>query len=293
MNNELLIELQHFFESDNRIKKEMYSIAPVDNSYLDEESIIKYTDNLNDSLIYIFSELKCIVKDLFGIDSFFLKKICAMEEVTRNKFYACGSDMTKLKTFYTKYISNMDPDFVNSVKSECVGYYVFRDTSIIEKAFSINELLHFIHSYVLNNDQMLQSIPSIKEKNSINNEPISLRGVPSQVFEQLYNNIPADLDIGITDMVVVNQNKLIMMVRDRGHALSIEVTLKNDIARFEYFIPKIINRDMVNSLPGINLVNENSVGATGVFEVPQAEMSSALYDFISKVPTDLDLVMKY
>lgn len=31
------------------------------------------------------------------------------------------------------------------------------------------------------------------------------------------------------------------MVRDRGHALSIEVTLNKDNARIEYFIPKICN----------------------------------------------------
>ena len=67
MNDEKMIKLQHFFSNDIRIKKEIYDMAPqVLNGYVDEESVSKYTDKLNDSLIYIFSELKCITIDMFG-----------------------------------------------------------------------------------------------------------------------------------------------------------------------------------------------------------------------------------
>lgn len=49
-------------------------------------------------------------------------------------------------------------------------------------------------------------------------------------------------------MVAISERKLLMMVRDRGHALSIEITLNGQNARLEYFIPKVCNVDMVNNL---------------------------------------------
>ena len=59
-----LLKLQHFFEVDFKIKKEMLDIAPPSDSlYADVE---KYSNSVNDSLIYIFSELKCITADIFG-----------------------------------------------------------------------------------------------------------------------------------------------------------------------------------------------------------------------------------
>ena len=67
MVDERLIKLQHFFEVDLKIKKEMLNIAPAnDNQYNDVE---KYSDRVNDFLIYIFSELKCIASDIFGLKS--------------------------------------------------------------------------------------------------------------------------------------------------------------------------------------------------------------------------------
>ena len=45
----------------------MISCAPpMDNGYLDDNSLCKYTNDLEESLIYIFSELKCIALDIFG-----------------------------------------------------------------------------------------------------------------------------------------------------------------------------------------------------------------------------------
>lgn len=293
MEDEKLIKLQHFFSVDVRIKKEIYDIAPQGiGEYIDEVSVSKYTDKLNDSLMYIFNELKCVALDIFGMRSNVFDRISYVERIIKEGFYSCGFDMNKLKLFYQKCISNMEPSFIDSVKRECVGY-TSGNTSSVDMAFSINELLHFIHSYIINNDEFLQAMPLLDEKNNDYSYPISLRGVRNPVFEQLFNLFPLDLDCGWTDMVVINDKKLIMMVRDRGHALTIEISLNNDIARMEYFIPKLCNIEMINNLPGINKVNENSAGATGVIEVPISTLPGVLFDFISRVPTDNDMIINY
>lgn len=287
MPDENLINLQHFFEADVKIKKEMVASAPPGiNQYVD---INKYSDTVNDSLIYIFAELKSMASDIFGSDSFVMKRLVAMENVTMNSFYSCCYDMDKLRAFYNRFVTNMEVDFENLVRKECMGY-VYCEMNSPQKAASINEMLHFMHSYVLNNNSILQSIPKVDEKINDYNYPITYRGYKVKTFEQLYEQFPNDLDVGRTDMVAISDRKMLMMVRDRGHALTIEISINNEIARLEYFVPKICNVEMVNNLPGLlNKVNENSVGATGVIEVPINDLQNTLYDFISRVPTDDDM----
>lgn len=259
---------------------------PTDNIYIE-----KYTDSVNESLISIFTELKTIVSNFFGDESFAMKKTIEIENKTKNEFYSCGYDIDKLRSFYRRCISNMELDFINSVKKEFVGYSL-SFTSSIQKAQTVNELLHYAHSSIINNESILQSIPPIGEKKNDFNCPIILRGEKNPVFEQLFNLFPTDLKTRWTDMVSINDRKLIMMIRDRGHALTTEVTLNGEVARIEYFIPKLCNVDMINDLPGINKVNKDSIGATGVFETPINYLPNSLFDFISRVPTDDDRVVK-
>ncbi len=283
-----LIKLQHFFQVDMRIKKGIYSLAPSSLQYLDNDTIEKYSDNLDDLLKYIFIELKCVSADIFGNNSDVFEKICELEKKTKKAFYSCGYDIEKIKAFYKTYLSDMNLDFINSVKEECVGY-TGRSGDSVEKANTVNEMLHFIHSYTINNEKILQVIPKIGEKENAFHYPISLRGENSPLFEQLFEQFPNDLDVGWTDMVVIDEKKMIMMVRDRGHALTIEVSLNKENARVEYFIPKLCNIDMINALPGVNKVNNDSIGATGAIELPANNLSNVLFDFISKVPTDEDM----
>lgn len=295
MDNEKIIKLQHFFSVDTKIKKEIYDIAPQSlNGYIDETSISEYTDKLNDSLIYILSELKCVALDVFGKESSIFNKVCYLEQDIKTNFYSCGFDIEKLKSFYQKYISNMEPSFIDDVKRSYIGYYFGGGgVSPLKKASTINEILHLMHSRIINNEGLLQSIPLLNEKDNQHNNTISLRGIRNPMFEQLFMMFPTDLDCGITDMVIINEKTLIMMVRDRGHALSIEVTLNKDNEEIEYFIPKICNVEMVNKIPGVNKVNDDSIGTTGTIEVEVKDLPTALFNFISMVPTDMDIVHNY
>lgn len=288
-NEQNLLKLQHLFEVDTRLKKEMYDmVPPSDEGFIDERSIIEYTDKLDDSLKYIFTELKCISNDFLG--PYGLEKATIIEDVTKQEFYRAGFDLHKLREFYKNNISNMSKEFIDSVQDNCVGYQMIRSIGIpLKKVRTANELLHLAHAYVLNNERKLESVPVIDSKLNNLDYDITIRGVRSETFMEVYDNFPMDLDVGWTEMVALNDKKLLMMVRDRGHALTIETTLNAENARVEYFIPKICNERMVNALPGVNEVNENSVGATGAFEVKREDLSSSLYNFISKVPMDKDI----
>ncbi len=291
MPNDNMIKLEHFFMVDKKIKEEMVAISPP-TDYLDTESLIKYTDKLYDSLNYIFIELRCVVKDLFmsNGNKIFYERALFLEKLTKKKFMECSIDIVKLKKFYQTFISNMSPEFVDTVKLECIGYAIHNCTKSLSSVSSINELLHLLHSEIMNNDCFFRELPLIESKENDYNYPLRLRGNRNIFFESVFASFPTDLDCGYTDMIIVNDNKLIMMVRDRGHALSIEITIRNDIARVEYFVPKLCNLDMINRLPGVNKVSTYSqVGATGCFEVNKNMLAPQLYNFISMVPTDDDI----
>ena len=293
MDNEKVIKLQHFFEADLRIKQEMINSSPPNyNGVLDERSLNAYASKVEDSLNYIFAELKCVTLDLFTDQSFIFQRIVELEKNTKQVFYNSCNDFDRLKSFYQRYVTDMNPLFIDDVKKKCVGYALFSGIPI-EKANTVNEALHAIHSSILNNEHLLQSIPVVQEKiNPISREPISLRGADSPIFRRLHDMFPDTLDVGITDMVCLGDNRMLMMVRDRGHALTIEITLKNEFARLEYFIPKICNVDMVNALPGVRKVEtKDSPGTVGVIETPLNDLPNVLFDFISRVPTDLDIVL--
>lgn len=282
-----LNNLNRFFAIDTDIKKEMYKMCPSD-SYLDSDSLTKYVDDLNESLIYIFNKLKYILSDCFlSSDPQMMEKIVSFEKKTLEKFYSCGLDINKLKIFYRDYISDMRMEFVDDVKKSCVGYG-FCSLGPVYKAVTVNEMLHGFHYYFLNNEKIFEQIGVNGEKYNEYDFTIDLRGVDNLVAKEIFDKFPLDFNCGYTDIVSINDKKILMMIRDLGHALSIEITLNGDKARVEYFVPKICNVEKANKLDGVNKVNIDSVGITGVFECSVDELTDKLFNFIYKVPTDSD-----
>lgn len=279
--------LNDFFECDRFVKDKIISCAPKSNDdYPNIASIVAYKKELRKSLKDIFSSLKKEISGLFS-DNFFKSKIDELEKKIGKEYNKCNHNLDAFREFYYKCICNMEPKFVEDVKSCCVGYTGHQIDGEIE-VNTINEMLHLMHSYIINNEQILGSVPIIDEKINNYGYPIRLRGKSNPIFHQMFMNFPSNIDVGWTDMVIVDDNKLVMMVRDRGHALTMEITVNNNIARIDYFIPKITNMDMVTSLPGIKKITNPDTGATGIFETSIDSLPDALYTFISRVPMDMD-----
>ena len=267
----------------------MIAMAP--KRYIDEQSICDYSDKIAENLQEIFHELKESIKGLYGIKSYEYKKVDEMALELFSKLIDCGLDLNLLNKFYTEYVSDMSIDFRDSVKKECVGYSP-RFGNTLEKAKTINELLHYFHASIMNDEYRLEALPTLAEKMNDYMGKISYRGFEVPIFEEIYTLFPKNLDVGDTDMVAVDNNKLIMMIRDLGHALTIEITINSDIARVEYFIPKICNANKVNKLPGVEKVSEDSStldSTTGITEFPISDLPQQLFDFLVKVPTDEDI----
>ena len=99
-----------------------------------------------------------------------------MDKSIKKEFYHCGYDLDKLRNFYRKLISNMDYTFVDEVRKTCVGYSATIEFAPVNKAKTINELLHVMHSYIINNRNIINKVPIVDQKTNSFNYPIVLRG---------------------------------------------------------------------------------------------------------------------
>lgn len=285
--------MKEFFERDMKIKETLMSLAPTEADDYDELSRMEYVDKLEkglDSLEY--DTLASIKKFGFGeelnntIREYFAKKKKSMA-VGKYEAGIC-------QKIYNSEFASMSENFIEEVKEGFVGYAFFSNPSklpgFVKKAKTVNELLHSIHSSIVNNDEILESMPQKGTKRNTIEEPITLYGEENEVAEKIFKEFPLEMDCGITDIVSL-KNKVLMMIRDRGHALTIDMDTTNPKeVEVKYFVPKLCNEEMIRKLPGINESSITKSGASGFFVSDKDKITKDLFDFIEKVPTDGDMV---
>lgn len=282
---------KRFVKVDMRSKEELIDLAPEELDDYDEVSRIEYSDRLDHGLRDFSDEFGEIANgfELGDVVKDALKKFF---DVARGKL-AVGKYETGIgNKMYQEAFTNMRPEFVDEVKDKCVGYTGAdpeRLAELIGKSQSVNEVLHAMHSYIMNNEAIMKKMPMLGEKKSMIGAPIKLYGEMSPVAQSIFENFPNDLDVGITDIISM-KDKVYMMVRDRGHALTIDMdTSKENDVDVRYFVPKLCNEEMIKALKGIDKQSITPNGARGAFSVKKENITEELFGFIEKVPTDGDI----
>lgn len=285
--------MKEFFERDMKIKETLMSLAPTEADDYDELSRMEYVDKLEkglDSLEY--DTLASIKKFGFGEE---LNNTIREYFANKKKSMAVGKYEAGIcQKIYNSEFASMSENFIEEVKEGFVGYAFFSNPSklpgFVKKAKTVNELLHSIHSSIVNNDEILESMPQMGTKRNTIEEPITLYGEENEVAEKIFKEFPLEMDCGITDIVSL-KNKVLMMIRDRGHALTIDMDTTNPKeVEVKYFVPKLCNEEMIRKLPGINESSITKSGARGFFVSDKDKITKDLFDFIEKVPTDGDMV---
>ncbi|MGN1299232.1 MAG: hypothetical protein ACI4UE_04550 [Candidatus Scatovivens sp.] len=288
--NRLFEGLKNFFQVDMKIKESLLQLAPSEIDDYNEETRIEYTDKLYRNLKELETEFINCIQEL-KFESSIKEAIESHFNKARESFLISRYDSGTIRKLYAEQFSDMNPKLIEEVKEKCVGYTLRKDLgNLIDKSKSINELLHVMHSFITNDDKLLQSMPVIATKENSEGYPITLYGTETELTRELFEHFPNELDCGDTDIISM-EDKILMMIRDRGHALMIDIdTSKNKDTSVKYFIPKLCNRAMVEMLPGIDLQTINEYGANGTFEVSKEEMVEAVVDFIGQVPMDKDII---
>lgn len=282
--------LKNFIKTDLSIKNDLLELAPNKTDNFDESSKINYIDKLYKSLRDLEFDFKSSLKG-FNFDDKINESLTEFFNKEKEKLAISNYNNINCNEIYQNNFSDMSKTFIEDVKKTFVGYTSFNENDLntsIKEAKTINELLHTCHSYIMNNQSILSSITKISEKQNQFKYPISLYGEQTKAAEELFNNFPMDLDVGWTDIISL-EDQIFMMVRDRGHALTIDIdTSKNDYL-VKYFVPKLCNEEMIKALPGINKDNISQNGASGYFQCKNTEFTNKLFSFIEKVPTDNDM----
>lgn len=280
--NKNLELIETFFKYDLEIKKILHDCAPTEIDGYNQEYIIKYSDKLYRALVDIEFYIKRIfIKCGYGKNE--LNELTKLFKIYNQLLTNCKSDFNKLKSFYTDFFSNMNKEFIDMVASTCIGY---TNNSIdLKTAKSINELLHLLHSSIVNNEKIYNSMPKLKEKINFEKYPINLYGKENTIANNIFEQFPINMSCGNVDILSLN-NKILMMIRDRGHALTIEIIYNNNKCFVQYFIPKICHVGMINNLKGVTKVNDNSRYTIGMFETELESLTNELFTLINGVPMD-------
>lgn len=285
---ENLKNIEEFFKLNFKIKETLARIAPSEIDKYSNETLMKCNDRLYfgiEDIHEMFLKICAVLETEYLTDDInnLFKKI-------QSNLAKCDYSYNKMVSFYDKNCSYMDLNLTNKVKEEFVAYSMFNTVigDIVLEANTINELLHIFHSYLLNNEYIYKSMPKLKS--TINNygTDVTLYGLENDISNIVFENFPLDSNGQETEIISLN-NKIIIMVRGLGHALSIEIDINNDKCMIRYFIPKVCNPLKVNQLKGVKKVNNNEKFTNGRFECDLKDLTYELNHFIYNVPCDKDL----
>lgn len=283
--------IETFFRYDLKIKKIMHDVAPNYMYKNDSEYLLSYSEQLNDALSSVKFYFNKML-DMLNYSDIDKRYVESFIQNYQQQLIKINLEFDKLSKFYVSCFANISDELINKVNSECIGYSV-NDSIRLTEGKTVNEILHIIHQSVINNEKVYKSMPVLNQKYNMEGYPITLYGHNYGIAEKIFNYFPTNIICGDTDILSLN-NKILIMVRDRGHALMIEIEKedKDEIYYVKYFIPKICNMEMVNSLKGVRKVNSNYGYTNGVFECDEQSLPYELVTFISKVPTDYDINIK-
>ena len=284
---ENLEKIELFFDYNMKIKRLMYDVAFKDEYAYNQESLVEYGDKLFKALDAIEAYLLKILL-LFKYDEQSINSLKERFAKYRDDFINVQDKVVELKKQYIKNISDMSKEFITSVNENFMGYYLFSGMDVLE-AKSINEYLHFLHASIVNNEEIYHRMPEIEYRGEDENQSLHLYGKKDNTAYDIFNNFPIK-DVR-TDILSLS-DRILIMVRDLGHALMIEITFENEKAIVNYFIPKVCNYLMVNELKGVTEVTKDSKFAKGSFEVEKELLKEPLFDFLIKVPRDNDMFIE-
>lgn len=281
--------LKHFFIADSRMKQRLIELYPNDQEMYGQAAREKYIDRLYKELKDFKAEIMRMAEDFAPYTIPALQ--VHFEQAIKATEIADPEPAVIRRVFQTKFW-NIQTKLRDEINESCIGYSPFGPNlpRLIGKSTSINELLHLFHSYILNNETILQSMPVVAKRSVSESDFYVLYGDENDLSRELFEGFPVDENIGKTDIVSM-KNRIIMMVRGKGHALTIDMdTGEDEDIIVHYFLPKICNRAMVKKLPGSKTIQEDC--AKGTFDTTRDRAVQDIFDLVEKVPSDKDMRKK-
>ena len=290
---ELFNNFVDFFKKDGDIKRELVALAP-NEQFTHNDDPVRYSNRLYEGTKEIIDDLSSMMDSFYQSDT--IEK--RLEQIEADVVNA-GANSDKLARVYQDDFASMSEGFAKRIHQEAVGYIDHDLHQFDDEAVSINEILHLVHSSIVNDEKILHSLPVLESSEERYRKTVLYGTNDSEnpVAREIYNQIKNSKE-SFSDIVSL-PDRTLMMIRDRGHALTLDIEKEKGSGDYyvNYFIPKICNVDKVNQLPGVRRVAKKDGQSqvleftTGIFRVrDEADVASSVTSFITMVPTDKDIV---
>jgi len=290
-NSNIIFNVKQFLKYDLEIKdllvKCSVSLGELDFRFLGR-TVVECSNLLYSSLkdIEVCILKMCELYPKFSGDIDYIKQLFSTyyEELAKN-----SGNISNLKKFYNTYLSGLSNELIEMVGKNTVGY-TDRHVSL-SNAKTVNELLHILHQSLLNDHDVYNGFPIVESKTTtMDHSSIFLRGYDTKIAREIFDAFSENIEVGTTDILSLSDNYILLMVRDRGHALMIEIDISDDTAFVKYYIPKICNIEMVNKIKGVRKVDASDKYTNGRFEVETKNIAHEIYSLIESVPGDGDIL---
>lgn len=282
-------KIENFFQIDLIIKNLINNTFPNNADKNNPGDIISYVQKLSDTIDRIELLFLRAVRS-FELGSNIEKFIENTFKKYHQQVFECGYNYDRLEHTFIKIFASMSPELVRKVNEDIYGYSCFIDLEgILAQSTSITEILHVFHTFIINNENILRSSMVQLEKGRTR-----LYGEKTQIATSIFDGLDNFMADSEKTILSISDNHIIIMLRDFGHATTLDINIENKNAWIEYFIPKVCNYLMVNSLPGIRKIEEGTYSPTakGMVVVKTADLPHYVNDFIKKIPTDEDMFKK-
>ncbi|MBR3134837.1 MAG: hypothetical protein IKG56_05200 [Clostridia bacterium] len=308
--------LEDFFSADADIKNMLIQCAPTEMDEYDEESRIRYFDRIHHVIGSVKSKMSSFLQSPFFLEERFLDKevefqpdgtvkesikeskafeifIRKIEDLER-RVIELEASHASLRQVYSSCLSGMDEGLIKDVSTRIYGENSVEQLALgqlLARAKTINEMLHILHFHTENSNRILEALPILDQKEiaiqpgMTPNKSVLIGDSDNALARSIFEQLPLDTRYAYT---VALQDRILMMVRDAGHALTLQIIENPDgSAQVSYFIPKVTDADAVLNLPSVqqNLDIENQY-ASGLFVASSDDTAHDICSFIQAVPGD-------
>lgn len=313
---EYMKELEDFFDADLQIKKLLMDCSPSEMDSFDQDSKVTYFNRLYRAFGIINQKLERFVGGAFFRDNTFKdysfryheEGPADIEYIESEVPDAFKEKMGEIRTqllkkeaaggnlldVYNSVFAKMDHELIKCVKEKIKGCNQDPQKTVaalIRDSSSINEILHVFHAHVSNSMEILQALPEISKKAHPDNsesQALLLGVANNSLAREIFDAFRLNPDHGTTCIAGLKDRTLIM-ARDVGHALTMSIQEEGDkqSVRVEYFIPIVLDADIVSALPAAEQTLDYETGtASGIITIPREDAASRVCSFIEQVPDD-------
>lgn len=159
---------------------------------------------------------------------------------------------------------------------------------VLSKCHSLNELVHVIHTFATQNEEILEGLKRWGVTPNREGECIGV-GVATPFSKEVFSAASALFTNLESPVLIVfgHEKGVHLMLRDYGHATTIDLTPDNaGNVDVHFQIPKVLDSRCLEALPGECFHDRDHRIAKGAFQVARADLPAALGQFIALLPTD-------